>query len=193
MTDQDVVNLIEEFHMPLHVRRHCVTVANFAMELAQKISRNGIKIDMDLLRHSALLHDLVRVVDFRELKPETWKDPSTEEDKKIWLELRKKYAGLHHAEAGARILEERGFAKEAQLVRSHRFLQIEKGLTTWEEKLLYYADKRTKHDAVVSLKERLLDGRKRNEPETLESEHAKKLDEKVFALEREILLAACSV
>lgn len=187
MTDQQVDELIEEFHMPLHVRRHCAAVANFACALGEKLIAAGKKIDLTLLRHAALLHDLVRVVDFREFKPESFPDQVTPGDVSFWKELREKYKGFHHADAGAQILAGRGFPEIAKLVSRHRFLQIRNGFDSWEEKLLYYADKRTKHDQIVPLKERLDDGRKRNVPGMEYTEEARSLDEKVFALEREIL------
>lgn len=189
MTDQEVSSLIEEFRVPLHVRRHCAAVAKFAVELGEKLAAAGEKIDLALLRHAALLHDFVRVVDFKKFEPEKFSDsaPASAADISFWKMLREKYNGLHHAEAGARILEERGFSEIARLVRRHRFLQIKEGFDSWEEKILYYADKRTKHNQVVTLKERLADGRSRNAPETENTEEARELDEKVFALEREIL------
>ncbi|MBI2638672.1 HD domain-containing protein [Candidatus Peregrinibacteria bacterium] len=187
MTDDEVSGLIEEFHMPLHVQRHCAAVANFAKELGKKLIAAGEKMDLKLLHHAALLHDLVRVVDFKKFEPEEFPDPISAKDIAFWKMLREKYKGLHHAEAGARILEERGFKEIARLVRSHRFLQIKEGFNSWEEKILYYADKRTKHDKVVTLKERLADGRQRNAPETENTKEAAELDEKVFTLEREIL------
>lgn len=186
MTDQQLSQIIAEFHVPLHVRRHCAAVAEFALELGKKLIAVGEKIDLPLLRQAALLHDLVRIVDFREFHPEKFPDPVTAEDIACWRELRKKYTGMHHALAGSRILEERGFPEIAKLVKKHRYLQIVEGFDSWEEKLLYYADKRTKHDKIVSLKERLEDGRKRNAPETIGTISAKELDEKIYTLEREI-------
>lgn len=187
MTDQQVFDIIEEFRVPLHVQRHCKAVANFAMELGKKMIAAGEKIDLVLLRHAALLHDFVRVVDFKEFHPEKFPDPVSPEDIVFLKMLREKYKGFHHAEAGARILEERGFPEIASFVRRHRFLQIAEGFDSWEEKILYYADKRTKHDHIVTLKERLADGRRRNAPKTENTKEAVELDEKVFALEREIL------
>lgn len=187
MTDHEISNLIQEFHVPLHVRGHCEVVANFAIELAEKLIASGEKINLELLRSAALLHDLVRVVDFKKFDPAKFPDPVTQEDIECWKELRKKYAGMHHALAGAKILEERGFPEIAKLIEKHRYLQIIEGFNSWEEKILYYADKRTKHDKIVSLKERLEDGRKRNAPETIGTLGAKELDEKVYALEQEIM------
>lgn len=186
MTDQQVAHLIEEFHVPKHVRRHCATVTNFALHLGSKLVACGEKINLTLLRHAALLHDLVRVVDFRLFQPEKFPDLVTAEEIAFWNVLREKYRGMHHADAGAAILAERGFSEVANLVKKHRYLQIKEGFDSWEEKLLYYADKRTKHDRIVSLKERLTDGRARNAPETAGSKESQALDQKIFELEREI-------
>lgn len=187
MTDQQVTRIIEEFHMPLHVRRHCAAVANFAVELGQKLLQRGEKIDLTLLRHAALIHDLVRVIDFRTFAPEQFPDPVKNEEIAFWEKLREKYRGLGHEEVAAQILRERGFPEIASLIKKHRYRQILEGFDSWEEKVLYYADKRVKHDKVVSLQERLTDGRERNAPETKRTLEAGELDRKIFDLEKEIL------
>lgn len=188
MTDQDIQNIYEEFHVPAHVRRHCHAVADFAIALGKRMCGAGTTVDVDAIRQGALLHDFVRVVDFREFKPETFPDKAQGEDIEFWRALRKKYQGVHHAIAGAAILRERGWPNIAELVQKHRFQQIEDGFDTWEEKIVYYADKRVKHDRVVSLKERLEDGHRRNAREDREgiTLPLNLLDEKVFELEAEI-------
>lgn len=187
MTDQAILQLYEEFHTPQHVRRHCGAVATFAVELGEKFIARGEPIDLELVRQASLLHDFVRIVDFRTLEPETFPDPFSKDDVSMWKSLRAKYRGLHHAEAGAQILEERGFPKLAKVVRKHAFIQIREGFDSWEEKIVYYADKRAKHDRIVSLQERIDDGRKRNVPESKDPKEMARLDEGVFALEREIM------
>lgn len=187
MNDQDILQLYEEFHTPKHVRRHCQAVAEFALELGEKITASGEDINLTLLRQAGLLHDFVRVVDFRTFTPETFPDEVTEEDIIVWKKLRETYRGLHHADAGAQILEERGHTALAELVRKHATLQIFQGLHSWTEKILYYADKRAKHDQIVSLRDRLDDGRLRNAPETADTKEAELLDQKIFALEEEIM------
>lgn len=187
MTDHDVSSLISEFRVPLHVRRHCAAVANFAVKLGQQLIAAGEKIDLDLLRHAALLHDIFRVIDFKKFDPQNWPDKPSEEDIAFWEALRKKYAGRGHEEVAAEILRERGFTEIAELVLKHRYLQIQKGFDRWEEKLLYYADKRTAHDTIVPLKKRLEDGRIRNAPETVGIPESQEIDKKIFALEAEIL------
>ena len=47
----------------------------------------------------------------------------------------------------------------ANLVKKHDFFAID-NLNTWEEKIMYYADKRVDGDNVVSLKKRFKEGNK---------------------------------
>ncbi len=131
---------------------------------------------------------MLRVVDFRSFDPETFPDKASLEDIEFWKMLRKKYSERGHEDAAAEILESRGFNDVAQLVRMHRFSQVMKGFDTWEEKLLYYADKRVKHDKIVSLYERLEDGRRRNMPDGEAEKESRKIEEKVYELERELAL-----
>ncbi len=179
--------LIEEFHVPRHVMRHCEGVATFAVKLGGKFIAAGEKIDLDLLYQAAMVHDLVRVVDFGHFHPEKFPGGFTQQDLEVWEALRKKYAGIHHADAGAQILEERGFSKIAEVVRAHRFIHIKIGFKSWEERILYYADKRVKHDKIVTLEERLRDGRIRNAHIIKRTEEESEiLNRKVFELEKEI-------
>ncbi len=185
-----IIALYEEFHTPKHVRMHCGMVEYAALLLGKRFIEKGITVNLELLKAAALLHDFVRIVDFREFEPEKFLFKPSADDVHFYTELRRKYSGRHHAEVGAEILNAKGLREVAELVRKHRFLQIEEGFASWEEKIIYYADKRVKHDKIVPLMERLSEGRKRNAPETMRSENSRALDEKVFALEREIFDAA---
>ncbi len=91
--------------------------------------------------------------------------------------------GKHHAKKMADYLMEINERSMANLVEKHDFWQIDK-LKTWDEKILYYADKRAYEDCVVSLQTRIDEGRKRN-PGTL-SEEVIKIEEKMKELERDL-------
>ena len=181
MTDQQVLKLIEEFRMPLHVRRHCAAVAQFCVELGKKLIKAGIKIDLELLRQAAMLHDLLRVIDFKTFEPEKFPDPILSDDIKFLKSLREKYKGFHHADAAAQILRERGFPDIAAIIEKHKYVQIKDGFKTWEEKILYYGDKRIKHNKVVPLADRLADGRKRNFPYIKGEEPDNELDKRFLS------------
>lgn len=188
-TPEQIRKLFQEFHTPAHVAEHCGMVERVSLFLGKKLKEGGVSIDLELLKSAALLHDIVRIVDFRVFEPEKFPFPFTVDDRTCWENLRAQYAGRHHAEVAAEILRQRGFPEIAEVIQKHRFLQIAEGFNSWEEKILYYADKRVKHHDIVPLKERLADGRKRNAPESIGLENTESLDQKVFALEEEICRA----
>jgi hypothetical protein len=61
---------------------------------------------------------------------------------------------------------------------------------TWEEKLLYYADKRVMHDKIMPLKQRLAEGHKRNVhlhgSPTQSKVNTAKVDPLIYEMEEEI-------
>ena len=182
MNREGAEQLLGEFHVPLHVRAHSLKVAKISYFLAQKLSEAGEIIDPETVWIAGMVHDFMRIVDFNT----TPKEGGTEEDRMIWEELRKSYSG-HHADVGAEILEERGEKALAKIIRKHKYEAIlSDPPRTWEEKLLYYADKRVAHDQIVSLSERLEEGRRRHFPgKPLDNEEEKRR-KAIHALEKEI-------
>lgn len=179
--------LFEKYATPLHVRKHSEHVANIARALAQELQKKGVTVDVEATYQSALLHDLLRMCDIRNFAPrdaENW----TKEREKIWKECRKKYAGKDHADAGAEVLKEAGYPEIARMIYTHKFIRIVSGKEapkTWEEKLVYYADKRVLHDRIVTLEERIADGNKRYGSEN-DRRIAERAQNAIRALEKEI-------
>lgn len=184
MNREDTEQLLDEFHTPIHVRAHCFQVARIGEHLANKLSEAGEDVDSDLVWIAGMIHDFVRVVDFKEL-PE---DLGTDEDQEVWKSLRQQYGGRHHAEVGAEILNEMGEEELSRIIRQHKYgsMLTEDSPSSWEAKLVYYADKRVAHDQIVSLEERLSEGRKRYRPDTPLNEEDKKRHDAIEALEKEI-------
>ncbi|PJC37410.1 hypothetical protein CO046_00565 [Candidatus Peregrinibacteria bacterium CG_4_9_14_0_2_um_filter_53_11] len=185
-----IEELWHRYRTPEHVKRHCRVVAEYARQLGQQLNAQGISVDIERLEEAGLVHDLVRVVDFRSFQPESWGYQIAEEDISVMRELRRRFEGMSHARAGGVILREEGYPELADLVEKHSFVQIDEGFSSWEEKLLYYADKRVKHDQLVSLKERLSDGKERNGRTVEETAVSQEREKRVFALEEEISKAA---
>lgn len=101
------------------------TVASVAVFLAEELKRSGRKVEVDLVRAAALLHDL-------------GKAPGVPRD-------------VDHAAASARIAAERGYAELVEAVRRHLLeavLDPERQPRNLEEKLVYYADKLVARDFV---------------------------------------------
>lgn len=182
MNREEAEQLLDEFHVPVNVRAHSLQVARIGEFLAQKLIEAGEEVDVETVWIAGIIHDFVRVVDFDKIPKE-----GNEEDQLVWKELQKAHQG-HHADIAAEILYEREEEGLAALVGKHRYTSITdvNAPTTWEEKLLYYADKRVAHDEIVSLQERLDEGKKRHFPNTPIDEEEEARREKIFALEKEI-------
>lgn len=124
-TLETVTNFWDEFDYPKEKRLHATWVSRTAMILAEELRRRGYPVDLDLLEKAALLHDI---------------------DKNM-----RKIPGDSHPDAGVRMLLKRGMGEVAQVVRTHPLHTILDPATsprTWEEKILYLADKMVKYELI---------------------------------------------
>lgn len=154
----------DEWVTPLHVRAHTKKVTDVAMRLAQAFVDVGEIVKMDSLYSACMLHDMNRVCDFSEVNRDQFHEEITDEKWNCWQEMRERYKGMHHADVSAKILNERGFSETAELIRLHKSINIVRepdAYDTVEKQIIYYADKRVKHDEIVDLAERFRDGRVR--------------------------------
>jgi putative nucleotidyltransferase with HDIG domain len=150
------------------IEKHSIAVARLAVFLAKKLVERGIIVDVGLVEKAALLHDI---------------------DKLQTLD------GREHGKKSAMILKQNGLSKIARIVEKHNLDRVlkggDEGLASWEEKLVYYADKRANLDKIVTLDERfeyLFERYGSKHPKVLEK--IKKCKPRVERLEAEILEAA---
>lgn len=193
MTEDLLQKLIIQYRVPVHIQKHMKKVAAVALFLGQKITANGEKINLIQLRQAALLHDLMKLCDFRQLDIEHFEQNVTAEDIHFWTALMKSCQNIGHVEAAYNVLMDLNEPELAKIVRAHRFeglISKEARPATWEEKILYYADKRVRHDEVVSTQERLVDGRARYFPDGNVPEHDHLVEKALLELEAEICSAA---
>ncbi len=156
--------LIRQCHLPTHIRKHSEAVARMGIFLARRLAEKGIPVDVDLVERACLLHDLFRVCDFplEDFRP--FEQPVTEADKTKWRRLKAEHGNHRHEDAAHAFLKDR-YPVLAETIRKHRYTAIipeEDGLDSWEEKIVYYADKRAMHDIIVPLKQRLDDAHRRS-------------------------------
>ncbi|MHA1624217.1 MAG: HD domain-containing protein [Promethearchaeota archaeon] len=130
--------LLKILKVPYQVRRHSLKVSEKALELAEKITKNNI--NLELVEIGALLHDVGR----------------------------SKTHGFKHGIIGGKILRERGFPKElARICETHILGGLDKydtknlGLPqkdylpqTLEEKIICLADKLIAGTREVSIEQR---------------------------------------
>jgi len=163
-TPKECQAIIEEHHVPPHIVNHSLAVAKLAVFLAQRLNEKGQAVDVNLVDSACLLHDIVRICDFKEPDYSRFEQPVTDQVKTKWQQLRAKYNGIPHEYAAYDILKD-DYPALALVIKKHRYIAIldeEEKPDTWEEKLVYYADKRIMHDRIVTLKQRLTEAHKRN-------------------------------
>jgi len=113
-----------------HIIDHSVMVSNVAICLCRGIYKKSPCLNMDLVRTSALLHDITKTRSFS--------------------------TGEVHSQTGAGLMEEMGYPEIGDIIRQHVMLDAcRPDLPVSEPEIVNYADKRVLHDQVVSLDQRL--------------------------------------
>jgi tRNA threonylcarbamoyladenosine biosynthesis protein TsaE len=186
---QEVTRWREEVHLPPHIRAHCDAVANLCAVFAETLREQGRPIRPLLLRRAAELHDLFRFIDFRpDAGPADYEEK--QKDRDIWNSCVLRYPGLHHEQAAAAFLRQKGYEALAAIIEVHG-LTLPAGCAraTIEQKILYYADKRILGDRVVTLQERFTDFHNRY-ANGKQTPQAARWREEVEEVERELGLAS---
>lgn len=191
-TRKECLALLAEYHVPPHIVNHSKAVTKLAVFLAQRLNENGAAIDVTLLEAACLLHDLLRVHDFKESDFNRFERTLPEPDKVKWQRLRAKYKANSHEDVAYDVLREQ-YPALALTIKRHRYMALldeKEQPDTWEEKLLYYADKRVMHETIVPLNERLAEGHKRNVflhgTEAQSKINTAKVDPLIYEMEKEI-------
>ena len=153
--------LLAEQDAPPGVLEHSKAVAAVACRLAFRLRELGERVDPLLAHRGGLLHDLDKITSRR--------------------------LNQTHGQLGAQVLRQKGYPEElAAIVERHlmfTLLDPARRPTTWEEKLVHYADKIVEGDTVVRVAERFEALRQRY------PEHAEEFDRClpfVLALEAEV-------
>ena len=129
-TQKECYGLIQEMGMMDHIVDHSEQVCRVAVCLVDKLNHKGIDLNLELIRASALLHDITKTRSFR-----------TKEN---------------HAETGGKFLQERGFIEVGHVIAQHVKLDTYVASSSpVEAEIVNYADKRVLHDQIVSLKDRM--------------------------------------
>ncbi len=135
-TKDQAIALWETYKLPEQKRIHVTLVARVAVWLGEQVSARGrssfgrksenIKINTELLEVAALLHDIDKAIP--------------------------KLPGEQHPDTAVRVLREQGMMEVADIVKTHSLHSIvDPNISpkTWEEKLLYLADKMVKYEVIT--------------------------------------------
>ncbi len=158
---EQIAALYDEFAVPDHVQKHIRAVTKVADRFAEQLLQNNMPINAELVHAGAMLHDFVRVCNFKNFDAKCFFEMLTPHKLGIWKKLAANFGNCHHADVGADILEKRGLIATADIVRHHNTASALKKLTL-EEKCVLLADRHVLHDKVVSPEERMQDGKTRH-------------------------------
>ena len=122
-----------EYHMLEHIAVHSLLVAGIADWIGQKARKRGLNVPQQALRAAGLLHDLAKTYTVR-------------------------YGGNHSQLGAAWVMELTGNPAIAQAVRHHVVWPGTVDIHThFLPLVIIYADKRVKHDQIVTLPDRFSD------------------------------------
>lgn len=142
-TKEECIRLLKKNNAPDNIIAHTKTVCDFSMKVCDILENRGIKINGDLVAAAALLHDIKKI------------EP-----------------GEHEIE-GAKYIESLGYPEVAVLIKKHGLkhsFEDEFVPKTWEEKIIFYSDKRVKNEKIVSVDERFEYIREKYKREVVEKE-----------------------
>lgn len=129
-SEEECYRLIYEIRMMEHIAAHSVRVCQVALLLTDHLNASGYDLNRDLIRASALLHDITKTRSFE--------------------------TGENHALTGCQFLSGLGYAEVGDIVRQHVRLDVyDASEIPAEAEIVNYADKRVLHDQVASLQQRL--------------------------------------
>lgn len=156
--------LFDRYQLPSTKKIHVEEVCRLALYFVDKLQQQKISVDRSLVEAAALLHDIDKAIP--------------------------KKAGERHPDTAVRTLLELGFTQVAEVVKKHSVhLILDSNLMpkTWEEKIVFLADKMVKHE-IIGVEHRFALWFKEQLPEQAVAElNASK--PKVKALEQEVYLA----
>ena len=127
---EECYHFMDKYRMLAHIKAHSVVVARVARMIAQGLRDVNRDISVSKTIVAALMHDI-------------GKTPSLN-------------SGGDHAEIGKRICIENGLDEIADIVAEHVIMKnYHLNGAESEKEVVFYADKRVKHDRIVTLEERL--------------------------------------
>lgn len=155
------LQLMQKRCMPQHIQNHSILVAKLALHLGRLLSSNGTRLDARVLEAGGLLHDIAKAESLCN--------------------------GARHERLGAKVLHDLDYLQLAHIVHDHvsiDLIRLNGPLT--ESLIINYADKRVKHDCIVTLEDRFLDLIRRYARSTEQEVHLRRRWDLYRTLERKI-------
>src|SRR3989344_5098352 len=140
-TIKDCEVLFRQYHVPKNIENHCKSVSTFATQLAQRLKRSGIQINVELVQAGSMLHDLMKAVTLETLNG-TGKFAYTPNDDEVamWKQLRAQYPGMHETQITFQLLNPT-YPELAQFIKDEGDVSNNPHKpTSWEVKVVHYSD-----------------------------------------------------
>ena len=128
MKIENALLLLLKKEVPEHIINHSLKVTKVAYIITSELMDAGVNVNCKLVVLSSLLHDITKYQSILN-------------------------RGEDHSQTGGELLRELGYPEIAEIIESHIIIKNAKNLIL-EKMIVFYSDKRVKHDKVVSLKER---------------------------------------
>lgn len=185
-TPQECEQLWNHYATPLHIREHMRQVNRVAVYMTRELIRCGEHVIVELVDRASLLHDTIRVTEWPTLSFDAFPYTPSSQEKKVWEAQRQTYPpDIPHAEVNYRIFKDQ-YPEMATVIRKHSITSAYE-LNTWEEKMVFYADRRVSHSVIVPLAERLEESYERYKTTHPDGIHRDpKIVQAVFRLQEEI-------
>ncbi len=127
---EECFKFMEKYRMLDNIRAHSIMVEKVANMIARGLQDVGVDVSLGKVKAGALMHDIGKTPCL-----------NTNED---------------HSAKGREICLQNDLSEIADIVGEHVVMQnYELSEAIHEKEIVYYSDKRVKHDAIVSLEERL--------------------------------------
>lgn len=158
-TKEECLKLLKDNNVPGNIVAHLKAVCDFSLKVCGILKRKGIHVNRELVAAGALLHDL------------------------------KKLSPNDHVVEGFEYISSIGFPEVAEIIKKHGLAHLDKREfvpKTWEEKVVFYADKRVKNDRIVSVDERFEYIKQRYKKDDVEKEilFTKKIEKELLGNEK---------
>ncbi len=131
--ERECLALLAKYGAQPTVVAHSKVVARAAKAIAQALAKRGAEISVELVFAAALLHDIAKL---------------EKDGKGGWKPQH------DHARKGAQILRKEGLPEIALIAERHVAEPGDSMPQTWEDKVVFYCDKRVEWDKLVSIEER---------------------------------------
>ena len=126
-TKSECLKILKDNSVPDNIIAHVSAVCDFSMKIVDNLESKGVKVNRKLVAAGALLHDV------------------------------RKLSTNDHVIEGYELIKSLGYPEVAEIIKKHGLHLIGSGEfvpKTYEEKIVFYADKRVTHDKFVTLDER---------------------------------------